>query len=63
MAPTTSSAIPLERPHDLADLRVGGLVEDQEGRPVSLDDRVLPDLDAALGALRAAGLRAHLVLT
>jgi hypothetical protein len=46
----------------LADGRAG-LVEDEEGRPVSLDDRVLPDLDAALGALRAAGLRAHLVLT
>jgi len=46
----------------LADGRAG-LVEDQEGRPVSLDDRVLPDLDAALGALRSAGLRAHLVLT
>jgi len=46
----------------LADGRAG-LVEDQQGRPVSLDDRVLPDLDAALGALRSARLRAHLVLT
>jgi len=46
----------------LADGRAG-LVEDEAGRPVSLDDRVVPDLDAALGALRSAGLRAHLVLT
>jgi hypothetical protein len=46
----------------LADGRAG-LVEDSDGRPLSLDDHVIPDLDAALGALRAAGLRAHLVLT
>jgi len=46
----------------LADGRAG-LVEDEAGRPLALDDHVFPDLDAALEALRAAGLRAHLVLT
>jgi hypothetical protein len=46
----------------LADGRAG-IVEDPEGRPVGLDEHVLPDLDAGLGALRSAGLRAHLVLT
>jgi hypothetical protein len=38
-----------------------GLTEDAAGR-VALDARFLPDLDAALAALREAGLRALLVL-
>ena len=40
-----------------------GLREDAAGRVLSLDDRVLPDLDAALSALREAGLRAVFVLS
>jgi hypothetical protein len=40
-----------------------GLREDDAGRVVGLDDRVLPDLDAAIEALREARLRAQLVLT
>jgi hypothetical protein len=39
-----------------------GLREDEEGRIVGLDDRFFPDVDAAVEALRAAGLRAQLVL-
>ena len=39
-----------------------GLREDDEGRLVGLDDRVFPDLDAAIEALRESGLRAELVL-
>jgi hypothetical protein len=41
----------------------GGLAEDDEGRIVGLDDRFLPDVDAAIGELREAGLRALFVLT
>jgi hypothetical protein len=40
-----------------------GLVEDAAGRPLGLDERFFPDLDAALSALREAGLRGLLVLT
>jgi hypothetical protein len=39
-----------------------GLREDGRGRLLGLDEHVLPDLDAATGALREAGLRAQLVL-
>jgi hypothetical protein len=40
-----------------------GLAEDDEGRIVRLDDRFLPDVDAAIDALRETGLRALFVLT
>jgi hypothetical protein len=40
-----------------------GLREDGEGRIAGLDDRVFPDLDAAVEALREAGLGAVFVLT
>ena len=40
-----------------------GLVEDATGRPLGLDERFFPDLDAALLALGEAGLRGLLVLT
>lgn len=40
-----------------------GLLEDDEGRITGLDDRVFPDLDAAIEGLREAGLRVQLVLT
>jgi hypothetical protein len=40
-----------------------GLREDDDGRVVGLDDRVFPDVDAAIDALGEAGLRAQLVLT
>ena len=40
-----------------------GLVETPSGRATRLDDRVCDDLDAALAALREAGLRALFVLT
>jgi len=40
-----------------------GLRLDAEGNPAGLDDYVFPDLDAALDALRTAGLRAVFVLT
>ncbi len=46
----------------LADGRAG-LREDDEGRILGLDDRVFADVDAAVEALREAGLRAQLVLT
>jgi len=39
-----------------------GLREDAEGRILGLDDRVFPDLDAAVEGLREAGLRALFVL-
>jgi hypothetical protein len=39
-----------------------GLREDGEGRVLGLDDRVFPDLDAAVEGLREAGLRAIFVL-
>ena len=39
-----------------------GLREDAAGRVLSLDDRVFPDMDAAMAALRATGLRAVFVL-
>jgi hypothetical protein len=39
-----------------------GLRLDADGRPLGLDDRVLPDLDAALEAFAAAGLRVLPVL-
>ena len=39
-----------------------GLREDDAGRVVGLDDRFFPDVDAAIDALREAGLRAQLVL-
>lgn len=39
-----------------------GLREDGEGRILGLDDRVFPDLDAAVEGLREAGLRAIFVL-
>ena len=39
-----------------------GLREDGEGRVLGLDDRVLPDMDAAVEGLREAGLRALFVL-
>lgn len=45
----------------LADGR-SGLLEDAAGRPLGLDERVLPDLDALIEALREAGLRALVVL-
>jgi hypothetical protein len=40
-----------------------GLVLDADGRPRGLDARFLPDLDAALDALREAGVLGLLVLT
>ena len=40
-----------------------GLMEDAAGRPLGLDERFMPDLEAALSALREAGLRGLLVLT
>jgi hypothetical protein len=40
-----------------------GLCLDASGRPLGLDERFLPDLDAALAALDEAGLRGLLVLT
>ena len=40
-----------------------GLTETPSGRATRLDDRVCDDLDAALAALREAGLRALFVLT
>jgi hypothetical protein len=40
-----------------------GLREDGEGRVLGLDDRFFPDVDAAVEALREAGLGAQLVLT
>ena len=46
----------------LADGRAG-LRQDAVGQPLGLDERFFPDLDAALGALREAGLRGLLVLT
>jgi hypothetical protein len=39
-----------------------GLREDREGRVTGLDDRFLPDVDAAVLGLREAGLRALFVL-
>jgi hypothetical protein len=39
-----------------------GVREDGEGRVASLDDRVFPDVDAAIEELREAGLRAQFVL-
>lgn len=39
-----------------------GLALDSAGQPLGLDDRALPDLEAALDALREAGLRAMPVL-
>jgi len=39
-----------------------GLALDTAGRPTGLDERFLPDLDAALAALRETGLRGLLVL-
>jgi hypothetical protein len=39
-----------------------GLVADEAGRPLGLDERFFPDLDAALAALAEAGLRGLLVL-
>ena len=39
-----------------------GLREDDQGHVASLDDRVLPDVDAAIEGLREAGLRAQFVL-
>jgi hypothetical protein len=46
----------------LADGRAG-LREDASGGVAGLDERVFPDVDAAIEALREAGLRAQLVLT
>ena len=46
----------------LGDGRVG-LREDGDGRIRGLDDRFFPDVDAALEALRDAGLRVQFVLT
>jgi hypothetical protein len=40
-----------------------GLRQDAGGQPLGLDERFFPDLDAALAALREAGLRGLLVLT
>jgi hypothetical protein len=40
-----------------------GLREDREGRILGLDDRFFADVDAAVEALREAGMRAQLVLT
>jgi hypothetical protein len=40
-----------------------GLREDVDGGVAGLDDRVFPDLDAAIEGLREAGLRAQLVLS
>ena len=39
-----------------------GLVEDERGRLSGLDDRFFPDVDAALEALRAEGLRVQFVV-
>ncbi len=39
-----------------------GLVADETGAPLGLDDRVCPDLDAALEAASLVGVKLHLVL-
>jgi hypothetical protein len=39
-----------------------GIVWDPDGRPTGLDERILPDLDAALGLARRAGLQIVFVL-
>jgi hypothetical protein len=40
-----------------------GLADDDEGRIVGLDDRFVPDVDAAIGQLQETGLRVLFVLT